>query len=165
VSPWRRITTRIAEADDVVAVDGDTEASTLVFTRDEEPAGCDGPAAPSVHALRLPRSAAREQSFELAPAACDREVGPFWTGTVRKGFVVAWVERASARLPTQAPITGLAYRIVTASGPGELRRVALASDDIVDAGCDLERCYAVALARPAGASEERAEAVQVIAYP
>jgi hypothetical protein len=164
VSPWRRLGVRLTETDDVVAVDGDSDATTVIFTRDDaEP--CDGPGAPSVHALRLPSKAPSEQSFDVAPAVCDRELGPFWTGTVGAGFVVAWVERVSVRRQGEAPIVGLAYRTITSAGLGELRHLRRTSDEMVDAGCDKDRCYAAALARPAEAADRQPEAVEIVAYP
>jgi hypothetical protein len=149
MSPWRHLGARLNEADDVVA----------------DEAGCDGPGAPSVHALHVEKRTGSEQSFELAPAPCDRELGPFWTGSIDKAFVVAWVERASVRAAAEPPIVGLAYRTITSAGLGELSRVSRPSDEMVDAGCDKDRCYAVALVRPRGAVEMLPEAVEVVAYP
>jgi hypothetical protein len=164
IAPWRRLVARLMDADDVVAVDGDPDATTVVFTRDEGDS-CDGPSTPSVHAVRLASKGPAEQSFDVAPAACDRELGPFWTGTVVAGFVVAWVERASVRRQGEAPIVGLAYRTITSSGLGELRHVRRPSDEMVDAGCDKDRCYAAALVRPAEAADRQPEAVEIVSYP
>jgi hypothetical protein len=164
-SPWRHLGTKLTEADDVVAVDGDSEATTVVFTHDDGGGGCDGPSAPGVRTLRVSRKSPLDASFELAPAACGRELGPFWTGSVGEAFVVAWVERASVRGSGEPPIVGFSYRTITSAGLGELRRVARPSDEMVDAGCDKDRCYAVALVRPPQAAEPQAESVEVLAYP
>jgi hypothetical protein len=161
---WRKLATRLAEADDVVAVDADGEALTVVFTRDDS-ASCDGPGASTVRALRVSRSGNEEQTVDLSPVECGREVGPFYTGTTRGSFVVGWVERSTIRDPRAPPIAALAYRAFDHSVPGALRRVAVPSDDMVDAGCDKDRCYAVALVRAPGTQEMQPEWVQSIAYP
>ncbi len=164
ISPWRRLGTKLGEADDIVAVDGDSEVTSVVYTHDDGGL-CDGPSAPSVHTLRAPRSSSPEASLELAPAACDAELGPFWTGSVGQGFVVAWVERAAVRPKDAPPISGYAYRTITSAGLRELHRVPRPSDEMVDAGCDKDRCYIVSLVRPPEVTEWRPEPVEVLVYP
>ncbi len=163
ISPWHGLGARLTAADDVVAVDGDSETTTLIFTRDDDQ-GCDGPSAPSVHAIRFAKKTLSEASFDLAPSSCGRELGPFWTGSLGDSFVVAWVERASLRAPGDPPIAALVYRTISSGGLGELRRVARPSDEMVDAGCDKNRCYAVALVRPAPIDKQPGPVV-VMAYP
>jgi hypothetical protein len=144
MSAWHRFTTKLPEGDDVVAVDGDQETSLVVFTRDE--AGtCDGPSSPSVHALTLTKATSAERLDDLEAAGCDREIGPFWTGAIGGSFVVAWVERSSAPAEGRPRVAGLSYRTLSSAGPGEIHRIARPSDELVDAGCDKDRCYAVAL--------------------
>jgi hypothetical protein len=163
-SSWRRLTTRLEEADDVVAVDADADAFSVIFTRDDSSA-CDGPGASTIRALRASRVGTEEQTMDLSTGECGREVGPFWTGAPSGSFVTAWAERSSKRDPKAPPIAGLAYRVFTRGGLGELKRVARPSDEMVDAGCDKERCYAVALVRGPGTDEMQPEIVQSIAYP
>jgi hypothetical protein len=70
--------------------------------------------------------------------------------------------------PSLAPVSGFAYRTLDAPpapSQGAVRRVDLAADDLVPAGCDRSRCYAVALVRPPGADGMQPEAVRVIPYP
>jgi hypothetical protein len=59
----------------------------------------------------------------------------------------------------------MAYRVVSGETVGELKRVALAADELVDAGCDDARCYAVALERKAGEDGGQPEVAEVVAYP
>jgi hypothetical protein len=164
IGSWRRLTTRLAEADDVVAVDADADASTVIFTRDDS-GSCDGPSASTVRALRVPRDGTEEQTVDLSTVECGKDVGPFWTGAPAASFVVAWVERNSVRDPKAPPVVGIAYRLFTRSGLGELKQVTLLSDEIVDAGCDRDRCYAAALVRSPGTDDMQPEIVQAIAYP
>jgi hypothetical protein len=161
LSPWRRLDAKLTSADDVVAADGDPDTTTLVYTRDD--GACDGPGAPSVHAVQVSKKGPSEPSFDVAPAACDRDLGPFYTGTLGDTFVVAWVERALVRAPGEPPIVGLAYRTITGARLGELRRVPRPADEIVDAGCDDKRCYAAALVRRA--PDVQPGVVEVLAYP
>ena len=89
--------------------------------------------------------------MELAPGACGREVGPFFTGAMGDAISVGWVERVPVAGKPRAPIAGLAHRRVPAQGlPGELVHVEQLADALADAGCDATHCYAVALARRAG---------------
>ncbi len=161
---WHKLTTRLAETDDVVAVDADAGAFTVIFTR-EDIGSCDGPAASTIRALRAPRAGTDEQTVDLSPGECGRDVGPFWTGAPAGSFVVGWVERSPVRGGALAPIVGLAYRAFSRGALGELRRVARPADEMVDAGCDRDRCYAVALVRAPGTDELQPEVVQSIAYP
>jgi hypothetical protein len=161
---WRRLTTRLTEADDLVAVDADADAFTAIFTR-EDTGSCDGSAASTVRALRASRSGTAEETIDLSSGECGRDVGPFWTGAPAGSFAVAWVERSPMGVPSAPPIVGLVYRVFTHAGLGALRRVALPSDEMVDAGCDADRCYAVALVRAPGTDPTQPELVQSIAYP
>lgn len=151
LSALRRIRTTVPRDADMVAVDASPRALVIVYTEDVASACPDAPAA-RVAAVRVDRATFEETSFELAPAACGRERGPFFTGAVGEGVSVAWVERASVVGSPRAPIAGLAYRAVPAQGAalGSLGQRELAADALVDAGCDETTCYAVALARPAG---------------
>ncbi len=168
LGPWTRLSAKVPSDDDLVAVDGDAKA-TFVITTNEAPHACsDGSSSvPSrILALRVERGSRDETPMEIAPAVCGTEVGPFWTGSVAAGFVVAWVERSGTRDALTAPIAGLAYRVVeTARAPGRVVRVVRPADALVDAGCDKERCYAVALAREPGTTNLVPERAEIIAYP
>ncbi len=59
----------------------------------------------------------------------------------------------------------MGYVLIAGDAPGELHRIARPADDIVDAGCDDARCYAVALVRGAAEDGTSPEAVTVLAYP
>jgi hypothetical protein len=165
-SPWRRLSTKLTEADDVVAVDGTLGSALIVFTRDETSA-CDGPATPSIHAVFAPvepdTEGGVERSYDLAVGECDRELGQFWTGAIGpRSFVTAWVERVPSAKPGEARVSGISYRTIADDGVGELRHVARSADEMVDAGCDnRDRCYAVSLSR----SDDGSQHIDVLAYP
>ncbi len=171
--PWRRLGKRLASGDDVVAVDGDVESTTVVTTR-EDPAGCDAQGATSVVALRVGTAAAataagtapKEDALDVAGPDCEVERGPFWTEALSTAFVIAWVERTTDRRQGQPGIVGLSYRTIGPGGAlGELRKVPRRAVEMVDAGCDKERCYAVALAPPGEGDGSQPEGLSVIAYP
>ena len=79
--------------------------------------------------------------------------------------MVAWAERSVGNDAGEAPIDGLAYRVVSMDTPGELVRIARAADELVDAGCDEVHCYAVALARATGEDGGQPEVAEVLRYP
>jgi len=155
--PLRKLKTVIPKDDDVVAVDASSRALAIVFTEDVgEACSGDGGAAMSsskVMVLRIDRTTWEESTHELSPGMCGREVGPFFTSAVGDAVSVAWVERVPVIGKTHAPIAGLVHRRIPATGPltAPLGRIDQAADALVDAGCDAERCYAVALARKPGA--------------
>jgi hypothetical protein len=160
VGPWHRSLGRLHEGDDIVAVDGDRDVSIIVFTSDDS-SGCDGPGAPSVHALYLSQTPPAERIVDLAPAACGEDVGPFWTGAVGGSFVVGWVERASVRSPGDRPIRGFAFRTMASGALGELRHLSRPANEMVDAGCDKDHCYAVALTT----EEAGPQRIETFVYP
>jgi hypothetical protein len=139
---------RVAPEDDVVGVDADPRQVVLVTTHDATEQCPNGRGGASVSALRIPRGGGPGGLAPLliAPSACDRDVGPFWTNTLGGSLVVAWAERASRpEKKKSAPITGIAFRALVEGGA--TGRVEQAADAIADAGCDGVRCYAVALVR------------------
>jgi hypothetical protein len=163
VVPIRTDKARVPAEDDVVAVDADERGVVIVTTHDETEACPEGRGGDSVHALRIPRTGGSAASLELAKGACSRDVGPFWSSPMAGSVVVGWVERASRPSKTSAPIAGLAYRRIGEGGA--TARIAQPADAIADAGCDAERCYAVALVRESGSDGMKPEAIRVIAYP
>jgi hypothetical protein len=165
---WRKLVATVPADDDVVAVDGDARGAIVVSTRESADACGEGgatSAGTSIQALRIDRSTFAESAVEIAPTECGKDLGPFWTGSVGKSLVVAWVERVSRRDATSAPIAGLSYRTLDGTTLMPVVRVPRPADALVDAGCDKDRCYAVALARAPGTTEMVPEAAQVIAYP
>jgi len=163
-SPWRRFGKKLAEADDVTLVDADAREGVLVFSRDASAPGDVGGKS-SVEALVWQRSGARDVSYELAPPDATLARGPFWSGAVPGGVVVAWAERSKHNDAGLAPILGLAYRVVSLDALGDVHRIERPADDLVDAGCDESRCYAVALARASGEDGGQPEVAAVLAYP
>lgn len=155
--PLHKLKTQIPRDDDVVTVDASAKSLLIVYTQDASEACVaeGGPPAAStkVMALRVDRKTWEESVVELSAGMCGREVGPFFTGAIGDAISVGWVERVPVRGKSQAPIAALAHRRVPAAGSptGELERTEVSADALVDAGCDAERCYAVALARRPGA--------------
>jgi hypothetical protein len=162
-SAWRRFGRKLVEGDDVVLVDADARTAVVAFTHDPG-AGSDDTGS-TVEALAWERSGTRDASYHLAPADAAHARGPFWSGAVPGGVVVGWAERGSRADGGQAPIVGMVYRVVSIDGLGEPRRIDRPADDLVDAGCDDARCYAVALARSAGEDGGQPEVAAVLAYP
>jgi hypothetical protein len=167
LGPWKRLTSTIPADDNLVAVDADAKTTFVLTTRETAGACGDGSSSlpSSVQALRVDRTTLAEGSVEVAPAECGKELGPFWTGTVGGRFVVAWAERAGKRDALSAPIAGLAYRVVGGAEPSAVVHVARAADSLVDAGCDKDHCYAVALVRTPNTTNLVPEVVQAITYP
>ena len=167
LGPWKKLTRTIARDDDVVAADGDARSAMMVYTRDDsERCGADaGGLATSVHAVQIDRATGAEALVEIAPAECGKDLGPFWTGSAGGKMVVAWAERVPKRDATSAPIAGLAFRTLDGKAATPVTHLARPADAIVDAGCDKERCYAVALARAPGTDDMLPEVAQVITYP
>jgi hypothetical protein len=162
-SPWRRFGKKLTEGDDVALVDADAHGAIVVFTH--EPGAGSDDAGSTVEALAWERSGPRDASHTLAPADASRVRGPFWSGAVPGGIVVGWAERGARADAGHAPILGMAYRVVSVDAPGELHRIGQPADELVDAGCDDVRCYAVALARASGEDGGQPEVAAVLAYP
>jgi hypothetical protein len=167
--PWRRLKQTIPADDDVMAVDGDADATFLVFTHDADDA-CPGigSTAEGVRALRVDRKSGAESLLDLAPADCDRSPGPFWIAAgAPAGVTLGWVERATRLAAKAAPIAGASLRTVASLGAATVksRRIDLQADALVDGGCDDRGCSLAALLRPAGADGMQPEPIAVIGYP
>jgi hypothetical protein len=167
--PWRRLKHTIPADDDVVAVDGDADATLIVYTQDTDDA-CPGvgSTAEAVRALRVVRKTGDETLLDLAPADCQRSPGPFWIASTPLGQAVGWIERtargSSGAASPAAPIAGAAFRLITAGGM-QTRRIDQAADTLVDSGCDAKGCSLAALVRPAEADGMQPESLRAIAYP
>jgi hypothetical protein len=162
LSPWRRTKRALAADDDVVAVDGDDDASFVVFTR-EAPAPCPGTeAAAAVHVLRIDRKGSEDSGRELAPEDCGSAPGPFWIGLRHGAPLVGWTHRKAKPPLGAAPIDGLAFRSVSLGS--EVRHFDIEADALVEAGCDEDACYAAALARGPEDDGGRPEAIVGIRY-
>jgi hypothetical protein len=164
-SAWRRFGRKLTEKDDLTLVDADAHTALMAFSREAAAAGADAPGALSVEAFAWERDGAREASYTIAPPDGAVVRGPFWSGAVTGGVVVAWAERPARVDAGGAPIVALAYRVVSVDALGEPHRIDRPADELVDAGCDDTRCYAVALARAAGEDGGQPEVAQVLAYP
>jgi hypothetical protein len=164
-SRWRCLKHAIGEDDDVVAVDGDAEATYVVYTHDAEEACPDlASTAASVRVVVADRRSGTDARFELAAPSCDRAAGPFWIAPAPGGTVIAWVERTTNLEAGGAPIVGVALRTIV-GGAVRASRIDLAADAVVDAGCDDRACFVAALVRPPGGDGMSPEAVRLIPYP
>ncbi len=168
LSAWKTATVEVSADDDIVAVDASGSTGVVVFTRDESGA-CEGSQASSVHALRLARPGATGEAqdavIDLAPASCGADRGPFWTGEIAGGLVVAWALETRESGAGRAPIAGMEYRALSGVSGAEPRKIERRADEIVPAGCGPDRCYAVALVRPQGEDGMQPEPVEVLGYP
>jgi hypothetical protein len=162
-TPWRRFGRKLTESDDVALVDADAHLAVVAFTHVLGSGGDE--AGTTVEAFAWERSGSREASYRLAPVDAAHARGPFWSGAVPGGIVVGWVERSAREEAGSAPSVGMAYRVVSLDGLGEIHRVERSADELVDAGCDDAHCYAVALARAAGEDGGQPEVAAVLAYP
>jgi hypothetical protein len=163
LAAWRRFGKKLALGDDLALVDADVRNAVLVYTHDPAAGSDDGGS--TVEAFVWERSGTREASQTIAPADASRVRGPFWSGAVPGGIVVGWAERGAHADAGHAPILGMAYRVVSVDAVGDLHRLEQPADELVDAGCDDARCYAVALARAAGEDGGQPEVAAVLAYP
>ena len=162
-TPWRKLKHTIPADDDVVAVDGDADATVIVYTEDsDETCPGVGATAESVHALKVVRKTGEETLLDLAPADCEKAPGPLWVAASPAGVTVGWVERRTKSSPQAPPIMGAAFRVLLPSGPKPFH-IDLAADAVVDAGCDEKGCSIAALLRPAGG--DAMQPGQLAAYP
>lgn len=164
--PWKKLKQTISPDDDVVAVDGDADATLVVFTHDADDA-CPGisSTAESVRALRVDRKTGTEAILDSAPADCDRSPGPFWIAPSPGGPTVAWVERSAKASTVTAPIAGVALRTVSPAGSVKPRRIDLRADAVSDSGCDDAGCSIAALQRAQDADGMQPEAIAAFGYP
>jgi hypothetical protein len=164
-TPWRKLKLVIPADDNVVAVDGDANATFVVYTHgsDESCEGL-GSTSESVRAVRVDRKTGAESPLELAPADCERSPGPFWIAAAPAGPTIAWVERATKLATSAPPIVGVSLRTLTADG-AKPRRIDLQADAVKDGGCDAHGCSLAALLRASDGDGMQPGVVQVVAYP
>lgn len=163
-TPIKRLKRLIPRDSDVVAVDASSSQIVVVYTEDVADAGADdreSTACTRVSVIRIERSSFEESSRELAPPRCGVEVGPFFTSAVGAGAVsVAWAERASTVVgKPRAPIVGLSYATIQGA-PTAPKRIDVAAEALVDAGCSSDSCYAAALVR----SDSGRGAIKILRY-
>jgi hypothetical protein len=146
-----RLKTKVAEDDDVVAVDADGGEIVVVYTSDVSatcPPDADGmQVSTRVQALRIKRATWEEKVDELTPGRCGIEVGPFFTAPMAKQSVLAvsYVERGGGLGKARAPIRGLA--IAHLGFQSNFKHIPVEADALADGGCDESTCYAAALLR------------------
>ena len=87
-----------------------------------------------MQALVWERAGTRNVTYELAAPDASRVRGPFWSGAVTGGVVIAWAERPSRARPGDAPILGLTYRVesIDALGDGVILFINLHPKDLLD---------------------------------
>ena len=162
---WHSLKHALGDDDDIVAVDGDADATVVVYTHDSGEA-CPDPneAAESIRAIRVDRRTRVESRLELASASCDRSAGPFWIGFIPGAAVVAWVERATLLPAGGAPIGGIAFRTIAGDGI-KGARVDQFADAAVDAGCDDRGCAVASLVRGPSSDGMQPEPIDVFSFP
>lgn len=159
---WKKVAHTFPEDEDVAAVDGDARAVWVLVTRDAT-ARCSGAeAADDVVVHRLADDG--EKELAVAKGACGRDLGPYWVGVLDKATALAWAERVPKKAPTDAPIGALGWARVTGDAV-EAHETALSADGLVFAGCNAERCYAVALDRAPGTDGMKPGTARVVAFP
>ncbi len=171
---WHKLKHTLTADDDIVSVDATDAAWFIVFAQDAEDA-CPGVTSggEKVHALRIDRVSGAEAVTVLAPRDCTHSVGPFWIANAPPSVppapsssLVAWVERTGRATPEDAPISGLVYRRIDSSGIARAGRVNIDTDALAAAGCDADRCLAVALVRdPGDRGGQRPMAIVALSYP
>jgi hypothetical protein len=160
---WTKIKHKVGSDDDIVAVDGDANAATIVYTRGES-SKCRGEDdASSLHALRIDRKTKKETVTRIAAFECGKHRGPYWIAPLRGGHAVAWADREKKRDATSPPISGLGFRVL--DGEGAASHAAQPADALVDAGCDATACHAVALVREPGSDGMKPERVRLVRFP
>ncbi len=164
-TPWRRLKHSVPADDDVVAVDGDADATLIVYTQDADEA-CPGvgSTAEAVHALRVNRKTGDETLLDLSPADCQRSFGPYWIAATPLGQAVGWIERTAHAAPGTTPVAAASLRLLTAGGT-QARRIEQPADAMVDAGCDARGCSLAALVRTDGADAMLPAALRLLPYP
>ncbi len=158
--PLHRLKTAIGRDDDVVAADASGRIAVIVYTEDLAEDGGDR-ACPRVMALRVDRQSFEETTIELSSGRCGFEVGPFFTGPVGDSVSVAWPERTGGIGQPRAPVVSLATSLVAPGPAPTLARIDQAAEAMVDATCDANACYAVALTH---ASEGAPGVAKVVRY-
>ena len=143
-----RLKTAIGRDDDVVAADASGRIAVIVYTEDLAEDGGDR-ACPRVMALRVDRQSFEESTLELSSGRCGFEVGPFFTSAVGDAVSVAWPERTGGIGQPRAPVVSLASSLVAAGVAPALARIDQAAEAMIDATCDANACYAVALVHAA----------------
>ncbi len=176
-APWKKLSARLGDEDDLVAVDADARAVYAVSTRVHE--GCapgeDAGALPTLRTSRF-STEVRLLRFELASDAitqeelgrgsCGHPLGTFFLGEAAGAEVLAWSERGPTGGKLRAPIVALSYRVLGGGpGPRPTGRIELSGDALVDAGCDASHCYAAVLERPAAKDDREPESIRVVRYP
>ena len=170
-TPWHRLKHAVSGDDEVVALDGDAEATLFVLTREtSEPCAGGDSGALGVRALRVDRKTGSETAVSLAQPDCASVPGPFWIGApgaTPAASVVAWAHRKAKRPATAAPIDGLVYRVLASdrSTPLTMATIDVQAEALVDAGCDDTGCFAAALVRGADADGGGPEPIVVLRYP
>ena len=173
LGPWKKLKTHVEHEDDVVAVDADAHTTVIVFTREALPACPDGAARTAVHVVRLDRATlgrtgrARSRPARAAASPGRSSPAPSRAASPSRGPSAA---RSTARGPL--PVDALAYVVfsapVRAAAPQvtvTLTRLPVHADLLVDASCDGQKCYAVAISRVAGSEEIAPDQARVLSYP
>jgi len=164
-TPWHSLKHALGDDDDIVAVDGDADATVVVYTHDSgEPCPDPNGVAESVRAIRVDRRTHVESRLELVGPSCDRASGPFWIGFIPGAAVVGWVERETLLPAGSAPIGGISFRAI-AGDTVRAARLDRSADAAVDAGCDNRGCAVASLVRKPPSDGMHPEAIDLFYFP
>jgi hypothetical protein len=115
---------------------------------------------------RLVRSPERVETWR-----CGAEPGPFFSGWTAGKFVIGWPRGADAACArARVRWGGLGFAVVDPGGAHvRVGHAGPSGDSIAEAGCDADKCYAVALTRgsdPCGPADgPDVGKLEIIAYP
>jgi hypothetical protein len=164
-SPWHRLKHALSEDDDIVAVDGDSTSTFVVYTREAtDPCAGSESGALTVRAMRIDRQTGDDVTVSLMPGDCDTTPGPFWVDGTSGASVVAWTRRKARPASDGAPIDSLVYRVFEGDRPRE-GHFDVEADALVEGGCDETGCYGAALGRGPGNDGGLPEPIVALAYP
>jgi hypothetical protein len=159
LGPWVRLARGVGADDDLLGLDGDATTAVLALGHDGGER-CAQEAGSDLLAVRA--DAKGEEQLAIAQGECGHDLGPVWVGHTAAGWIVAWVERAPRKVPTDAPIVALGYRALGETAP---HRVPIAADGLVFAGCAASGCRAAALERAPGTDGMTPGRIRILAYP
>lgn len=153
---------KLHDDEDIVAVDGDAKRTFVVYSKDDlTRCGSEGLVS-DVFVRVFPRDGSKTTSEEVIKAACDTDVGPFWTGEAGGKTVIAWGERSSKRPAGAPPVTALGYHVLGEPG---VQHVTLSAEDVVFADCAGAKCWAATIERPTGTDGMAPGKARLVSFP
>lgn len=159
---WQDVPYKLAQDENLDALDGDAHAAWALVTRDATSRCTGAEAAVDVVVHRFGDGGDKE--LALGKGACGRDFGPYSVGFAAGAAVFAWAERLPKKTATDAPIGALGWARVRGDTV-ETHEVPVSADGLVFAGCAAERCYAVTLDRAPGTDGMTPGKARVLPFP